>query len=620
MLLCLLPLGVDAQRVDTLAEAHATTFRSQPATAVPAYSLDSAALQRRGVVSLSDALQRLPGVVLRDYGGAGGLKTVSVRGMGAQHTQVLLDGLPVGNAQTGAVDMSRYDLSALSALSLTLGDSPRLLASARSLSQATIELKSADSSREIALSQASWNAWSPSASFWMEKGLKVGGRASYAYADNNYPYQFGGERRRRGNSQISSVDSRISVAKSARWGVLTAGGAYWQSDRGLPGPVYYYTSRTTGEKMHDKEALAHAQYHYQRGAWQVQGALKYSWHGSLYLNPSSTLAGPSRQDYSLHEAYATGGLSFQPFSWLGMAYVADYTCQTMRSNMPEYGEVARHTLQQVVSVELKSGRWHSMIRLMDHLVRDVSNSLAAPSATHRLTPSVSLSYVPVEGMQLRAFYKDYFRMPSFSELYYFHLGTPYLKPERTRQVGVGVAERWRLEKFLARLSVDAYYGGVDNRIVSIPYNLFVWRTVNMDRVRTAGADVETLLEQRWERHELSLSATYGFQYAQAEGHVLPYMPKHTFSASLGWENPSVNSAISVVYASRRTTTLTPSVPSTILPAYYEVNLSLWRDFSVWQHRLRCKADVLNLTNHRHAVIARYPMPGISYRITFNYTL
>ena len=55
---------------------------------------DAAAVQQLSVkqiatlptLQLSDALKYMSGVVVKDYGGTGGMKTVSVRGLGAQHT------------------------------------------------------------------------------------------------------------------------------------------------------------------------------------------------------------------------------------------------------------------------------------------------------------------------------------------------------------------------------------------------------------------------------------------------------------------------------------------------------------------------------------------------------
>ena len=59
----------------------------------PLHLLDRQDLLTMGVTDIADALHRLPGITIRDYGGAGGMKTVSVRGFGAKHTGVSYDGV-----------------------------------------------------------------------------------------------------------------------------------------------------------------------------------------------------------------------------------------------------------------------------------------------------------------------------------------------------------------------------------------------------------------------------------------------------------------------------------------------------------------------------------------------
>ena len=69
--------------------------------------LDRGDMLTMGVTDMADALHRLPGITLRDYGGAGGMKTVSVRGFGAKHTGVSYDGVMISECQSGEIDLSR---------------------------------------------------------------------------------------------------------------------------------------------------------------------------------------------------------------------------------------------------------------------------------------------------------------------------------------------------------------------------------------------------------------------------------------------------------------------------------------------------------------------------------
>ena len=80
---------------------------------------------------MADAVRRFAGTNVRDYGGIGGLKTVSVRNLGAAHTAVSYDGVVVSNSQAGQIDIGRFSLDNVSSLSLAIGQDENLLQPAR---------------------------------------------------------------------------------------------------------------------------------------------------------------------------------------------------------------------------------------------------------------------------------------------------------------------------------------------------------------------------------------------------------------------------------------------------------------------------------------------------------
>ena len=60
-------------------------------------TLRGADLQALSTTSVADALKYFSGVQIKDYGGLGGLKTINVRSMGAQHVGVYVDGIRITN-------------------------------------------------------------------------------------------------------------------------------------------------------------------------------------------------------------------------------------------------------------------------------------------------------------------------------------------------------------------------------------------------------------------------------------------------------------------------------------------------------------------------------------------
>ena len=141
--------GADTTSVDSverLREVEVRAFAPRPGVlaSVPEYTLSSETMLSSGVTDIADALHRLPGVNIRDYGGAGGMKTVSVRGLGATHTGLIYDGLPVSDSQNGYVDFSRYQPQNLQSLSLIVGDDNDIAGTAtEAASAATVRMVSA---------------------------------------------------------------------------------------------------------------------------------------------------------------------------------------------------------------------------------------------------------------------------------------------------------------------------------------------------------------------------------------------------------------------------------------------------------------------------------------------
>ena len=64
-------------------------------------------------------IDKIPSITLKDYGGIGGLKTISVRSLGANHTKIMLDGIPLINTETGQIDLGKIPVENISSFSLS---------------------------------------------------------------------------------------------------------------------------------------------------------------------------------------------------------------------------------------------------------------------------------------------------------------------------------------------------------------------------------------------------------------------------------------------------------------------------------------------------------------------
>ena len=88
-------------------------------------------LQKMSLFSVADAIRYFSGAQIKDYGGAGGLKTVNVRSMGSHHVGIFYDGLEIGNAQNGVVDLGRFSLENMETVSLYNGQKSAIFQTAK---------------------------------------------------------------------------------------------------------------------------------------------------------------------------------------------------------------------------------------------------------------------------------------------------------------------------------------------------------------------------------------------------------------------------------------------------------------------------------------------------------
>ncbi len=628
----------------------------------PLQLLDRQDMLAMGVTDMADALNRIPGITLRDYGGAGGMKTVAVRGFGAKHTGVSYDGIMLSDCQSGEIDLSRYSLDNVETLSLVIGDNDDIFIPARQAASSavlhihTLPLPDGDSRAHVTaqLKAGSFGYVSPFVRYAqsLSRRLALSAMGEYTYAENDYPYDIQNVsitmHSRRTNSRMNSGHGELNLA----WlptdaSHLTAKVYYYDNARQLPGIVRYYTS-LSGENLHDRNFFAQVGWQTRWGGqWALKTQAKVNWNESVYrdkLMPSAI----NDASYWQREYYASAALLFVPTEHWAFDYSADYAYNNLNGSSWRaiIARPFRHSVLQSVTAKYTGGRLTMTGRVLHSLYLnqqkydDADNELQASRTDiqqnaarnmRRLSPSLSLSYrlTEDEALYVRASYKNIFRSPTFNENYYYHYGSTDLKPESTHQWNVGVTYAPHLsQQTTATLTLDTYMNKVKDMIVAVPYNMFVWRCINVGRVRSIGLDATLRLDHRFSpRHRLLLAGSYSLQKVQNRTNPesdnynkqIAYMPEHTASGSVAYENPWVNLSLHATAVSCRWPN-NEHYPSTMIEGYADVGVTAYRQFRVGRHQVELRGDVKNLFDKQYYIVARYPMPGRSWMMTVNYKL
>lgn len=610
-------------------------------SAAPVFTLSNKDFERMGLTDLASALRRLPSITLRDYGGAGGMKTVSVRGFGAQHTGVVYDGVALSDCQTGHIDLSRYSLDNIRSLALSIGDNEDIFIPARNVSSAatlrlnTLRMPSADKALHATgqLKAGSWGQINPF--FRLEKNLseKVGFSlvGDYFYAENDYPYTIRNvsqdESARRNNNWMSAGHAEMNViVKPSEANSIALKLYFYDNSRRLPGDVNYYVNESQ-EREHDQNVFGQINYRHSltkgRNALSLACVAKFNYAMTDYRDPSYP-GGTMDQKYWQREAYTSAALLYEMGRHWALDYSVDYAFNNLSGNDESiYRDPLRHTILQSLTAKYSTSRFTAMARALYSLYyNDSKAGISADNISH-ISPSFSLSYQLMEDEKLfaRLSYKDIFRSPSFNEQYYKHYGSTDLKPECTRQVNIGLTWSGTIGNSTAlTLTADAYRNWVTDKIVAVPQTMFMWTNVNLGKVRSLGLDfTANVVQQLSKRHTVLLTCNYTYQkivnrttpespYYDLQ---IAYTPEHLGGASVAWENPWVNLTLSGTGVSSRWAN-NEHYPGTEMKGYAEFTASAYRDLRLGHGTLSLRFDVKNLFNRQYEVVRFYPMPGRSW--------
>ena len=647
--LCLVSMQeVSAQETDSLQyilpeiDAVEVVLPDAVTSAVPLRQMKREDIERLGYAAVSDVLKYMSGVNVRDYGGTGGLKTVSVRGMGAKHTAVSYDGVFVSEAQSGVVDLGRFPLNNLSAVTLAVGFAgDGVLRAAREYSASTLL-----SFRTLTLGRTMTNVEAKGGSFGYVQtsvyhrykpaakwGVSFNG--DYLRSDGMYPFTLVNSglstREKRFDSDIAALTLEANADVLLGAGRLDAKLYCYSSERGLPGAVNMY-NKENRERLWNRNAFAQAKYHSALGEeWELQALFKYDYNYSRYREVSANYASGEQVDVNVqNECYASLAAGYVSSANLNLSFSADAAYTTLDNNFENGKAPRRFSSWGVVAAEYHLQRFRFSASLLATSVIDRLRVGEGMPPFFRLSPSFGVLVSPFDGdaLHLRASVKDACRVPTFADLYYLRLGNVGLKPEKATQCNVGATLYLNgcgvFRNF--RFSADGYYNNVRDKIVALP-TMYVWRMMNFGEADIWGADASASLRLALAgRVALMFDANYSFQYAvdvtdalaKNYYHQLPYTPRHSGSLTMSIENPFVNVSYLLSAVGERYM-LPQNTAKNRMPGYFEHSVSLNRSFSLSGVGLRLQAELLNVTGKQYEVIRNYPMPGFQWRLTARVT-
>lgn len=654
--------AVDSLRLYEIGEVTVTAERSREV--IPPQVLQGETLRRLSSFSVADAIRYFAGVQIKDYGGVGGLKTVDIRSMGTNHMGVFYDGIQLGNAQNGQVDLGKFSLENVESISLYNGQKSDIFQSAKDFgSSGTVYITTRKPKFDekkpynvnLAFKTGSFGLLNP-AFLWEHKlteNISSSLNAEYTYATGRYKFRY---RKVLHDGTVAwdttavrqNGDIGAFRLEGGLFGYLPAGKWYakayfYNSERGIPGAIVNNVW-THAQRQWDRNAFVQGSYQQELfKGYNFMLNAKYANDYMRYLNPDTTMMYIDNT-FVQQEVYVSAANKYSILEGWDVSLSADYQWNILDADLRDFVNPRRHTLLVAAATAFRVWQIRGQASLLGTFVfenvtrvRQQDGSIGAgmqqdkPDDTRALTPAVFMSWNPFEGFDVRAFYKRIFRMPTFNDLYYTDIGNIALKPEYTTQYDGGVQYARTFAKgFFRKLDIkaDGYFNQVENKIVAVPKGngQYRWMMMNLGYVEITGIDVSARVMVRFP-YDIFLSAGLNYTYQQARdltdpadndpvagtyGGQIAYIPWHSGSAiaSLGFRTWDLG--YSFIYVGERYHN-SSNIPANYEQPWYTHDLTLSKQFRFKRWGFKVAAEVNNLFDQQYDVILNYPMPGRNYK-------
>lgn len=564
-------------------------------------------IDRRATTGLTDPaglLRGATGVDGRDYVN---YTSLALRGTGAEHTLLALDGIRLNSPQSGTFDLTTLPVGIARRVEIARGGGSALYGS--SPVGGTVNLITAEPERLAARLSTGLGAFgrryftAAHENRQAPLGYLVGVAADAAA--NDYPWV-----------DDSGVTRVMTNADREALGVFGKGswreaahrlnlfGSWNSTRRGMPGPRNWPSDSARRDELTGLAYLRHAYEPDERLALDTRVSVTRSWQN--YRDP-----GVATND--THDLTAAG-LQFDaacaPTRWLTLLAAAELDRSTLASTA--VGNPSRLDLAGVGQARLE---WRGLALQPALRVERLRRDLASDTGRRRTTTDVASPRVTLAwtGFELAAPYAAWgrsFRAPTFNDLFWpedpWTRGNPLLRPEWSTNLDLGLRGR----RQLAGWWLGWYRNSLTDLIQWRADSLFRYRPENVASATLSGLEAELELDLG----RFGFSGNANWCRARSAGARLLYRPEFTARAT-GWIGANrgrfdARLTLGADWSGDRLTD--PAYPDTVPAVMAGCGTGDARVELGWNPgptRMVLSAGVRNLAGARFETVRHYPLPG-----------
>ena len=587
-------------------------------------SLSEKDLKQINPVQVSDALQYISGVNIRDYGGLSSVQTVSLRGLPSNQTLVLFDGMNITNSQTGLTDVSKLFISSVDKIEVAKGASSSLYGSNAIAGVVNLNTgNTMDNSYGIMLSYDAFTNRIAELDLTQNiDSIPFTLKLRKTDSDGTYSFELDGENFERNNSAVDNTDLYLGSIFNAGGFVIKPRLIARQSKRGAPEPVIGGNQRESNAFLMESDLLALVTgTNYINDSTNVKIGLSYNYSDLQFRNPNAIEFGADGINNDYYNNSAQFRAQFN--KWIGKWYysiVADGTYAQLNGDM----------LQEVDEDNIVTRGNGSLAANFSYTKQSVVieysyfGSMRADFST-----DFAINYAPMVGISANVMEANFlskfsisggYRLPSFNEMFYLNYGNQDLKPESALSYNLGFEYS---PPAIGNFGVNLFYTFTNDQIAAVPTGPITWQSQNIDKVQSRGVELTALF-----RPFSGVAMRYNYVYQlptneslsnDEESILLPYTPEEIVSAMITYEHKSLLTGLSTQYKSYVFTTIDNDL-NLILDNFLLLDLFISYRPELFDGDLELRADLENITDEQYQLFMNFPMPGRNIRATIRYEL
>ncbi len=557
---------------------------------------------------------------IKDYGGLGGIKSVSLRGSNAEQVLVLLDGQRLNNPQNGQVDFSTLSAAGLDRIEIVHGGNSALYGA--DAVGGVINLITRQDSEKPGMS-GSFSTMLGSFNSRSNEGLLQYQRnkfyAALTYHDlhssGDYSYaDLSGQQQKRDNNDLFSQDlfARIKFDFGNLWyqQKLNLSYKFYYTERGSPGPLSFPSQTSRLYNRTDQiNALYSRKIFNPLTELQLQGYAHFGWN--RYSSDDYSLPDENRShngSYGLEAQIKTiPSAAQQRIFGLGTRY--DWL--TGSDFLTDHRRILYYLfIQDEIEYSFKRPSAIKSVLIIPALRFDSYSDFGS-----HFSPKIGtvFNFGTTWNIAIKGNAGFIYRAPIFNELYWpeddWSKGNPELKPESGYDWDMGL----RLRPSLPVESVlDITYFQIRmNDLIAWQFQDQKYAPQNIDRTLSRGIELNTELQPVKDVIAVNYNYTYLSAINMKTDKTLNYRPRHTGNVSLLFSWGGAKLELQSQSVSHR---YTDAANTQKLDPYtiYNIIFSAHRIMGPVEPKLSLQIN--NLQDRQYQIIQDYPLPGREVRV------